>query len=370
MTTTTQEINACSFDQWYPVFNATKQRTTLRSTIIPLDDEFIEYLKQDGVVLPTSLSKVNDEGEDDFGGYDNSSDEEDEDKQRKIQEQFEQFKQQYMQQQTSDDEEEEEEEQVDQLCPEFTELIHSIQQCLEEYDGAVFPKLNWSCPRDAQWILTDSKFLKCTTVEDVFLVLKSSRFIIHDIEDAYVNAIDNEKTEQQRVKPVLICRKWYDLDISMEFRCFIRNKQLVGISQRHLQYFEFLKKERYSILEPLILEFWNNQVSDVFPLDNYTVDVYIQRNKQRIEKSRVYIVDFNIYGAPTDPLLFESWENEVLLPNGPTYDSVIFRLVESEMGTIKPSYRTYGGVPSDLYDPDISEQIENKELLTQFFNSQ
>jgi hypothetical protein len=256
---------------------------------------------------------------------------------------------------------EEEREQEEEEVPEFPRIQNAIQECIDEYEGAVFPKLNWSCPRDAQWILSESKLLKCTSVADVFLVLKSSQFIVHDLEDAYVNATDNNC---ERVKPVLVCRKWYDLDQSMEFRCFVKAGNLVAISQRNtLQYFELLKNERYSFIETLLKEFWNQYIRDTFPLSNYTVDLYIQRNKADLEKSRVFIIDFNVYGEPTDPLLFESWDNDVLSLSKETIgSSIVFRLVENASGTIRPSYRSYGGIPGELYDPNIQAEMNAEEI--------
>jgi len=435
----TQQINQCSFDQWYPLFynnhaqhgHLKRSRLTFPSTIISLsadhddtltttttttttsnddDDEetksvsssssssFIDYLKQDGIQLPSSittttasLKKMNDENEEEEENDDDDDVFSENSDTAEMDHQFQLFKQQYASQNddsSSDSEEAEEENLEKNQVGEFLEIQNAIRECIEKYDGAVFPKMNWSCPRDAQWILAESKFLKCTSVEDVFLVLKSSQFIVHDLEKAYVNEsslMEEEETtkredeekelkhKDERTKFVLVCRRWYDLDPSMEFRCFVKNGQLVAISQRNvLQYFDFLKKERYSLLEPLLIDFYETYVKDVFPLTNYTFDVYIQRNRSNVAKSLVYIVDFNVYGEPTDPLLLESWDNEVLnIESNLPSSSVVFRLVETREGTIKPSFTTYGGVPSDMYDPSIREGIEKEtsHTMDEFFTS-
>ncbi len=36
---------------------------------------------------------------------------------------------------------------------EFPELYATIQAAIESLGGAVFPKLNWSAPRDASWMM-------------------------------------------------------------------------------------------------------------------------------------------------------------------------------------------------------------------------
>jgi len=53
-------------------------------------------------------------------------------------------------------------------------------EIIEDFDGAVFPKLNWSSPKDATWISTTGT-LKCETVSEIFLLLKSSDYITHDL---------------------------------------------------------------------------------------------------------------------------------------------------------------------------------------------
>jgi hypothetical protein len=44
---TRRTIDACAFASWYPKF----RRVSPKATIIPLPDDFIKYLKEDGVFL-------------------------------------------------------------------------------------------------------------------------------------------------------------------------------------------------------------------------------------------------------------------------------------------------------------------------------
>lgn len=46
--TTCQDIDNCSFSHWYPRFKA----HTFKSKIIPLTNEFVDYLNADGIYLP------------------------------------------------------------------------------------------------------------------------------------------------------------------------------------------------------------------------------------------------------------------------------------------------------------------------------
>lgn len=116
-----QEINACSFTNWYPVFS----KHALPGQIIPLSTEFVNYLQQDtGLFLPKSVTKkrkVICEQGDDYQEW--SSDEENAD---------------------------------DVYAPEFPTIQKAIQDAITKYEGAVFPKLNWSAPRDATYMCAEN----------------------------------------------------------------------------------------------------------------------------------------------------------------------------------------------------------------------
>ena len=88
--------------------------------------------------------------------------------------------------------------------------------------------------------------MECRTAGDVFLLLKGSDFVLHDI----LHALDDiditfaEKDDNVSSSPPLptqpsslidfeiVLRKWCNLYLSSEYRCFISNHELIGISQR------------------------------------------------------------------------------------------------------------------------------------------
>jgi len=45
---TISQINNCDFSKWYPKY----KKISLKSRIIPLEEEFINYLNEDGIYLP------------------------------------------------------------------------------------------------------------------------------------------------------------------------------------------------------------------------------------------------------------------------------------------------------------------------------
>ena len=67
--------------------------------------------------------------------------------------------------------------------PYFPDFDQQIKNAIEDLGGKVFPKLNWSSPRDASWIGLNAS-LHCFSVQDVYLLLKSSSFISHDLTEA------------------------------------------------------------------------------------------------------------------------------------------------------------------------------------------
>ena len=132
-----QETNIlhCQFSNWYSIF----EQHTIKSRFVNLSSEFIDYLKQDGIIMPSSIS-LNAFGKDEL----------------------------------SDDEDlrsvEDNEENINS-CYNFDVIENSIKSILSDYNNEVFIKLNWSSPSDASWIAGGS--LKCRRLADIYLLLKS-----------------------------------------------------------------------------------------------------------------------------------------------------------------------------------------------------
>ena len=67
---------------------------------------------------------------------------------------------------------------------------------------------------------------------DVYLLLKSSDFVQHDLDPALVfDGCDPEYSPDSASPPYeleLVLRKWYPVDRARELRCFVRQEVLVG----------------------------------------------------------------------------------------------------------------------------------------------
>ncbi|KAK2643033.1 hypothetical protein Ddye_024796 [Dipteronia dyeriana] len=300
------EVNRCQIQEWYPKVKS----VSIRTLIHELPESFVEYLLDDSgpFLLPVSISN-----EDALPNrVHNPYEEED-----------------YQVLEGSGDEAE------PSSPPSFPELELKLKESIESLGGAVFPKLNWSAPKDSAWIST-SGTLRCTSFSEIALLLRSSDSLIHDLCHAYDSCDDKTLSRPQSF--FLALRKWYpSLRPEMEFRCFVRGQSLVGISQREVTTYYPALLEKKNDLEVLMQEFFDNNVRQKFESENYTFDVYVTNDE------RVKILDFNPWGAFTLPLLF-NWEE---LEQNEEANGIEFRIVESQCA-VRPGLKT--AVPYDYLD--------------------
>jgi hypothetical protein len=223
------DLDFCQFAVWYPLLEA----VSIRSIILPLDQRFIDYLKEDGIFLPESQH-----------GYlstDALSDEEDmissEEKASKRKS--------------------------------FPQLENQLRAALNRFDNEVFVKLNWSCPRDAVWMNNGSN--KCCSISEIYLLLKSSDRIVFDLEKMYELVNNPSKTSPESFH--LVIRKWANLIPSMEFRLFVYNGRLIGLCQRECTiYFPFLQDTIEQISQKLRC-FWEKEILGILPLENCKIPI-------------------------------------------------------------------------------------------------
>ena len=268
-------LRACSMREWYPSL----AKRTFHTVLVPLDDpRFLAYLDEDGIVLPAPEAAAN------LSPLDPR------------------FGQQHHVVDGSDG----------PPPPVFLALERAIIAGIEACGGAAFPKLDWTAPADATWVAPSGN-LRCTTAGEIYLLLKSSDLARYDLDLARKLAsaaaltatnAENVRGDQQRgFTPCLALRTWYSVHASGEFRCFIRGRKLVGISQRHTgQSFEYLNNaEVVSKMRSSLHDFFEAKIKANFPLRDYVFDAYVDR------RGRPWLVDFAPFGYDTDSLLF-SWD--------------------------------------------------------------
>ncbi|KAF8558299.1 D123-domain-containing protein [Imleria badia] len=244
---------------------------SIRSTIIkPLDQSFKSYLESDGVFIP--------EGSEDVVAESTLSDEDESESSDVSEPEGQRFS--------------------------FPELDAEIRAAIDKYQ-AVFPKLNFSSPKDAAWVLPMSSPLKCTSPADVYLLLKSSDFVTHDldIERVFEGCTDGD---QPSYNLELVLRKWYPVDRSREVRCFVRNDTLLGITQRDMNFYDYMiDPVTQTKIKSTVCCLWEENIRPNWTLTqpDYIFDLLLTR-----DLSRAHLLDFNPYAPRTDPLLFSYQE--------------------------------------------------------------
>ena len=270
------------------------RRLTPKARVLLLSPPFLEYLRADGIVLPSEdninhLSSNNtDSGAFSHPASPTSSD-------------------------TGDEEPD--------PSAAWLDIHQKIKSIITELDGSVVPKLNWSAPKDATWISATNS-MECHTPNDIYLLLKSSDFITHDLELAFDDcesdsendaSSSNDPTdppesetgcrerELRDIPYYLVLRKTIpSMTTSLEFRCFVRARYLLCICQRDLNHYPFLEDLKTTLLK-LIQQFFDASLQKSFPDDSFVFDVYIPS-----PHGKVWLIDINPWAPRTDPLLF-SW---------------------------------------------------------------
>lgn len=216
----------------------------------------------------------------------------------------------------------------------FPELHQTIKDTIQELGGEVAPKLNWSSPKDAGWISPHQNTIKCTTPDDIYLLLKTSNFISHDLDHAFDGTVTTESrpTEPSNsdlgFQPVLVLRTFFTPQTSMEFRCFVKQRSLIAITPRDPNYYEFLKKFRPAIIER-IEDLFEDNLRLTFPDGSFCFDVYVPEERTEVKASRDFthdsddedvlndsddpglnlgrarLIDINPWAPRTDTLLFD-----------------------------------------------------------------
>ena len=267
--------------------------------------------------------------------------------------------------------------------------------------------------------------MECQVPNDIYLLLKSSDFISHDLDHAFDDCEDESldendwqcldethpksinkhkdqnhtwdseyiaqpATKTSRFSPLstenfpyrLVLRKTIPAMItSLEFRCFVNARKILCICQRDLNYYEFLAPLVPKFL-PLVQTFFNTSLKDIFPDENFVFDIYIPP-----PHARVWLIDINPWAPRTDPLLFswleileltkivqgESEDIDIDLEgNGSEVNLVVtpeFRLVGRDdpeaLNFNSPQYSAHK-LPKDVVDASLDGGAGIRDFITQW----
>ncbi|KAI4138271.1 MAG: hypothetical protein LQ340_008062, partial [Diploschistes diacapsis] len=271
---TKSHILHCSVHHWYPIY----RKLTPKTRLIPLPSAFTAYLRADGILLPpepsTTPFQPSTEQAIDSGFSEGEGDDDD----------------------AADDVESD-------PSQNWPQVHAAIKAAIADLGGTVHPKLNWSAPKDATWIAANNS-MECTTANDVYLLLKSSDFVAHDLEQAFDDCSPDPQSRDTstptqaetarrgqhgvEIPYHLALRKTVPaLITSMEFRCFVRARRLVAVCQRDLNHYDFLAA-LVPVLQELLYDFFEAKLKMSFPDPDFVFDVYVPQPR---EGARVWLVD-------------------------------------------------------------------------------
>uniref|UniRef100_A0A669BE06 Translation initiation factor eIF2 assembly protein n=1 Tax=Oreochromis niloticus TaxID=8128 RepID=A0A669BE06_ORENI len=308
-----EQVVNCQFSVWYPIF----KKHTIKSLILPLPQNVIDYLLDDGTLVVS-------------GRYQNTN----------THERTHRFAL------------------LPCICfficpemscfcqaPEFPEFTSKVLEAINNLGGRVFPKLNWSAPRDANWIALNSS-LQCRSLSDIFLLFKSSDFITHDLTQPFLQCSDQDSPDPV-INYELVLRKWSELIPGGEFRCFVKENKLIAISQRdYTQYYQHILKQEEQISQA-IQDFFSQHIQYNFLDEDFVFDVY------RDSQGRVWLIDLNPFGEVTDSLLF-TWGELTSGEVAEQQEGPAFRYTTSEV-TVQPSPCLSYRIPRDFVDLSTGE---------------
>eukprot|EP00755_Sulcionema_specki_P014791 Sspe_Gene.57659::Locus_31623_Transcript_1_1_Confidence_1.000_Length_1164::g.57659::m.57659 len=235
------------------------------------------------------------------------------------------------------------EEGEDEAVPEFPELVSEIDRALVEYEGEVFPTGNTCSPKDASWAISTGDMLKCTSAIDVVTLLGASPRVTTDWEASSC--------------PVLVLRKWYSLEQGKDFRCYVVDGKLVGISQRRLsEFYPFLLAQAEEITATITKHF-HEAVKGVFPESQYYYDVYLSKASQRVLGFHPLAED-----EIEATLLFSGELNELLRRAQDVEPVAELRVIDCRENIVDVGVaaKLKYGIPDDLTNPALLAQAAER----------
>ncbi|KAM9922920.1 hypothetical protein OXX59_005503 [Metschnikowia pulcherrima] len=309
LTVTCAQVNQCSFSSWSPFFAS---HITEAEVLKDIPDAFLEYLNSDSIRLPPPKyeNKVSADSDNEYSDW------------------------------------EEDNLGPESPCADFAEFDEKVQKIVSKFKH-VMPKLNWSAPKDARWILINNS-LQCMSNADVYLLLNASDHIAHDL-DGHIYDDCEDKAEGPHLKPELVLKKWArDFNPALEFRIFVKNKNFLGVSQRDLNHYQFLS-DLHPKLHALLEKFSDNVIrKSKFPLKNYVMDVYIPAPHEN-----VLIVDINPFSRKWDSLLF-TWHELLEKDNDGEFE---LRLItETNLGAMARKEHSENQVPIEVVDASMNTE--------------
>lgn len=172
-------------------------------------------------------------------------------------------------------------------------IISRLDEAVNRFPNGAFVRLGSRSPKDAFW--RGESFKVNSGKEAAELLCATSERMYEDL----LLALKYDYT------PHIFVRQWLDMPKWQEFRCFMRGRRLVGISQYHYRDTFPEISERESTLRFGIEQFFN-EFRDKCHLDDVVFDVWVKLldagNETAVEAK---LIEINPLFEMTDPCLFD-----------------------------------------------------------------
>lgn len=184
---------------------------------------------------------------------------------------------------------------VDKRCDIMNDLIAKAGMLIVEFPDGVFVRLGSRSPKDS-WLGHREGFKVVSGKKAIALLTDCSERVAEDLSLALAN----------NYLPHIFLRQWIDIEPWQEFRCFMKNRILVGVSQYNYlgnECFEEIVEHKDSIR--WAVEMFFEKFRQASHLDDVVFDVFVIKRQRGNEiQWEVKLLEINPFFAMTDPCLF------------------------------------------------------------------
>lgn len=187
-------------------------------------------------------------------------------------------------------------------CPETfapdAETLKGLERWIDRqllyYPNGVYVKLGSRSPKDAYPAFDDHGF-KVLSGHKAIVLLGDSCRVCEDLLLA----------KNGRYQPWIFLREWKEIPSWTEFRCFMKGRKLIGISQYFYGEAYPEIEQHASTIEWGINRFFDNHFRPVVHVEDVVFDVFVSVKERHSSKQiEVKLLEINPYGPWTDPCLF------------------------------------------------------------------
>ncbi len=190
----------------------------------------------------------------------------------------------------------------------ISELEAELDKIIQAFPNGAFVRLGSRSPKDS-YVGFKKKFKVTSGKEAIEILTDCSERIYDDLQMALAH----------NYEPHIWVREWINIPEWAEFRCFVKQRKLIGISQ--YCYFDFYPeiKNKKEEIKWAIKTFFNLFFVQACHLDDVVFDVFVKKisiKDKSIEDElantniwEVKLIEINPFCVLTDPCLFE-WKRE------------------------------------------------------------